>query len=296
MASSRSVSRSPSRNPLPLLTYLREHNCIVCIGCKVALAGQLKERHLSDVYQLQTIADRARYLRPIPRDVTPRSSHDEFLPLPNGSTVIPELELHDLWECSHCGHLTRSRRISQQHQVAAHHADGLPWTPRRVQGQSWFQSSRYLRFWITMLLDPPQPAQGVPPDNPRSSPVADTLAMDEPRINSLNLDPVTGTYLVSSCPAHHELRSHSSAQKQAWLSDRLNHRPDRCDAWPQSPPERGPWCYRPPHRRNTQSRGSAEFSTWRLVESSERSPCKRHCSPAWIINDLFSRPVICRTT
>ncbi|KAB8067196.1 hypothetical protein BDV29DRAFT_163639 [Aspergillus leporis] len=144
MASNRGVSCSPDRNALPLLTYLREHNCI-------------------------TIADRARHLRPIPRDVTSRSSHNEFLPLPNGSAEIPELELHDLWECSHCGYLTQSRWMSQQHQVAAHRADGLPWTPRRVQGQSWFQSSRYLRFWITMPLDPPQPARVVTPEDPRSS-------------------------------------------------------------------------------------------------------------------------------
>ncbi|THC87167.1 hypothetical protein EYZ11_013387 [Aspergillus tanneri] len=188
-----SVAFPDGSQPPPLLTYLKEYNCIVCIGCKIAITGQLKERHLSDVHQLRTIADRARHLRQIPRDVTPRSSHDEFSPLPNSSSRIPELELHDLWECSHCGHLTRSQRISKRHQVAAHRADGLPWAPRRVQGQSWFQSSRYLRFWTTAPVDHGRPAS-MPvetTEDPPSSSAADTILIGEPEIAPSQLDPVT---------------------------------------------------------------------------------------------------------
>ncbi|KAA8645215.1 uncharacterized protein ATNIH1004_009432 [Aspergillus tanneri] len=164
-----SVAFPDGSQPPPLLTYLKEYNSTDYCGSSATPASDPSRRY-------------------------PRSSHDEFSPLPNSSSRIPELELHDLWECSHCGHLTRSQRISKRHQVAAaHRADGLPWAPRRVQGQSWFQSSRYLRFWTTAPVDHGRPAS-MPvetTEDPPSSSAADTILIGEPEIAPSQLDPVT---------------------------------------------------------------------------------------------------------
>ncbi|KAA8646640.1 uncharacterized protein ATNIH1004_005315 [Aspergillus tanneri] len=161
-----SVAFPDGSQPPPLLTYLKEYNCIVCIGCKIAITGQLKERHLSDVHQLRTIADRARHLRQIPRDVTPD----------------PAMMNSRLFQTAPPGFQSSSFTIC-----------GNAVTAGILPGQSWFQSSRYLRFWTTAPVDHGRPAS-MPvetTEDPPSSSAADTILIGEPEIAPSQLDPVT---------------------------------------------------------------------------------------------------------
>ncbi|KAJ5605323.1 hypothetical protein N7510_010477 [Penicillium lagena] len=61
--------------------------------------ARMKERHLYETHGILNPTECQRHFAAIPDGTAPLYDHSDFVPLPDGSHLLPSLAIHDLWVC-----------------------------------------------------------------------------------------------------------------------------------------------------------------------------------------------------